>query len=207
MVCVCSLWNKFSLLKAALRKRRRSHPQPAVRSAGTEFCKSSRQISSPAYKNGPDVQLIASVVSASFFLWFWNGNGDTGSEQCLRQAIAVAWVVKGCGKMSKKQSNLSHMLNNFLSGEVAGRAPQALPSEFCTTGVLWRAGTGSPGLPSLQLPGASLLPVKWREPTCSYLEVVSGHSGPGLESVPLSSSFCCLFYIFHLSHEQRSLQF
>lgn len=153
-VCLFFL-RQILILKSCSEKDESLYPHPTVRRAGTEFCKSSRQISSPACKNGPDVQLVASVVSASFILWFWNGSGDRGSEQCFRQAIAVEWVVKGT--MSKKQSNLSHMLNNLLPGELAGRAPQVLPSKFCIT---WRAGTGSLGLPSLQLPGAALLPLK-----------------------------------------------
>lgn len=97
-------------------------------------------VASPPGRFHPQPARMAPTCS-SLLLWcpfscgFEMGEGTRGNEQGFRQAIAVEWMVKGYGTMSEKQSNPHHMLNSLLPGEVAGTAPQALPSEFCITWV------------------------------------------------------------------------
>lgn len=124
-------------LKAALKKRQHFHPHPTVRRAGTEFCKSSRQISSPACKNGSDMQLIGSVVSASFSLSFWNGSGDRGSEQFFRQTLQQSKWSRGMEQWVRNKATSPTCWITFCQESWHGELHKPHPLNFA-----WRGEQG-----------------------------------------------------------------
>lgn len=148
-------------LKVALRKRWHSQPERTVGNAGTEPHKSSRQISSPACKNVPD-------VCRTPFLWWqcptfsevenWSGAEPVKASEtsdCNSMSGQGVWN-RGDGR-SERKNNCSHMQNNLLPGEI----PKPYPLTLGSGGWSEDQGLGllSSHLCSFQVPPCSL----WRD--------------------------------------------